>query len=196
MDPFIRIEGRAYPLGRPNIDTDTIIAAKWLKTISRKGLGKAAFETVRSEPGNVFNDPRFKDAPIIIAGENFGCGSSREHAAWAMIDMGIRVIIAPSFSDIFAGNAFRNGILTVTLSEDQVNCLLRAAEQQPITVDLETCTIATPSDWYRFEIEPFRQDCLLKGFDEIAITLELDVTIAVYEAQRELDTPWIFRKVI
>ena len=113
MKAIRRVVGRAYPLGRKNVDTDVIIAARHLKTIKRAGLGQHAFETIRAESGNVFADPAYAGAPILIAGDNFGCGSSREHAAWALVDMGISAVIAPSFSDIFSGNAFKNGILTV-----------------------------------------------------------------------------------
>src|SRR3546814_751182 len=111
MDAVSTVEGRAYPFGMKNVDTDMIIAAKWLKTISRSGLGKGAFEALRQDPENVFDNPAYAGAPIIIAGDNFGCGSSREHAAWALADMGVKAVIAPSFSDIFSGNAFKNGIL-------------------------------------------------------------------------------------
>ena len=113
MDAVSTVEGRAYPFGMKNVDTDMIIAAKWLKTISRSGLGAGAFEGLRQDPDNVFDNPEYRGAPILIAGDNFGCGSSREHAAWALIDMGVKAVIAPSFSDIFSGNAFKNGILTV-----------------------------------------------------------------------------------
>ena len=113
MEPIQQVSGRAYPWGAKNIDTDIIIPAHWLKTTTREGLGKGAFESVRAVPGNLFDDPRYAGAPILVAGENFGCGSSREHAAWALADMGIKAVIAPSFSDIFSGNAFKNGIVTV-----------------------------------------------------------------------------------
>lgn len=189
MQPIATVEGRAYPLGRANIDTDIIIPAHWLKTVSREGLGRGAFETIRAEPGNVFDHPRFAGAPILIAGENYGCGSSREHAAWAMADLGIRVVIAPSFSDIHAGNAFKNGILTVVLPQPQVDRLMAVAQDHPITVDLESCTVTTPfQDRFAFTIDPFRRDCLLKGLDEIGITLEMDAAIAAHEATQ---APWI-----
>ncbi len=166
------IEGKAYPLGRPNIDTDVIIPAHHLKTITREGLGQFAFETLRAEPGNVFDDPAYAGAPILIAGDNYGCGSSREHAAWAMADMGLQAVIAPSFSDIHAGNAFKNGILTVVLPQAQVDRLLEVAKEHPIAIDLESQTVTTPyQDRFRFEIDPFRKECLLKGLDEIGITL-------------------------
>ncbi|NIJ31879.1 3-isopropylmalate dehydratase small subunit [Sphingomonas oligoaromativorans] len=192
MQAIDTIEGKAYPLGRPNIDTDIIIPAHWLKTVTREGLGKGAFETIRAEPGNVFDDERYKGAPILIAGDNYGCGSSREHAAWAMADMGIRAVIAPGFSDIHAGNAFKNGILTVVLPQEEVDRLMEVAKDHPISIDLEHQTVTTPyQDRFRFEIDPFRKDCLLKGLDEIGITLELDAAIAAHEAKAHLDTPWV-----
>jgi 3-isopropylmalate/(R)-2-methylmalate dehydratase small subunit len=192
MQAIDTIEGKAYPLGRPNIDTDIIIPAHWLKTVTREGLGKGAFETIRAEPGNVFDDERYKGAPILIAGDNYGCGSSREHAAWAMADLGIRAVIAPSFSDIHAGNAFKNGILTVVLPQEQVDRLLEVAQEHPIAIDLDAQTVTTPyQDRFRFEIDAFRKDCLLKGLDEIGITLELDTAIAAHEAKAHVETPWV-----
>ena len=130
MEPVSTIEGRAIPLGAKNVDTDVIIPAHWLKTVTREGLGKGAFESLRGQPGNPFDDPDFAGAPILIAGDNFGCGSSREHAAWALLDLGIRAVIAPSFSDIFAGNAFKNGILAVSLPQEQVDRLLEVARTE------------------------------------------------------------------
>ena len=127
MKAVSTIEGRAIPLGLKNIDTDVIIPAHWLKTVSREGLGEGAFETIRATPGNPFDVEDFAQAPILIAGDNFGCGSSREHAAWAMLDMGLAAVIAPSFSDIFAGNAFKNGILAVELPQEHVDRLLEVA---------------------------------------------------------------------
>ena len=192
MQAIDTIEGKAYPLGRPNIDTDIIIPAHWLKTVTREGLGKGAFETIRAEPGNVFDDPRYKGAPILIAGDNYGCGSAREHAAWAMADMGIRAVIAPGFSDIHAGNAFKNGILTVVLPQEQVDRLLEVAKEHPIAIDLDAQTVTTPyQDRFRFEIDAFRKDCLLKGLDEIGITLELDAAIAAHEAKMHAEAPWV-----
>jgi len=186
------IEGKAYPLGRPNIDTDVIIPAHHLKTITREGLGQFAFETLRAEPGNVFDDPAYAGAPILIAGDNYGCGSSREHAAWAMADMGLQAVIAPSFSDIHAGNAFKNGILTVVLPQAQVDRLLEVAKEYPIAIDLEAQTVTTPyQDRFHFEIDPFRKDCLLKGLDEIGITLGMDEAIVAHEARMHAETPWV-----
>jgi 3-isopropylmalate/(R)-2-methylmalate dehydratase small subunit len=192
MEPVRRVEGRAIPFGRSNVDTDVIIPAHWLKTVTRDGLGRGAFETVREDPTNVFDDPEFAAAPILIAGDNFGCGSSREHAAWALLDLGIHAVIAPSFSDIFAGNAFKNGILAVALPADQVARLLEVAQTDPIAVDLENQTVTTPfQDRFGFEIDPFRKHCLLEGLDEIGLTLERDAAIADYEARQAAELPWL-----
>ena len=172
MKAVSTIEGRAIPLGLKNIDTDVIIPAHWLKTVSREGLGKGAFETIRAAPDNPFDVEDFAHAPILIAGDNFGCGSSREHAAWAMLDMGLTAVIAPSFSDIFAGNAFKNGILAVELPQEQVDRLLEVAKDQPIAIDLENQVVTTPfQDRFTFQIDPFRKRCLLEGLDEIGLTL-------------------------
>lgn len=192
MEPVTAVSGRAYPLGRKNIDTDVIIPAHYLKTISRAGLGKGAFETVRAEPGNVFDDPEYAGAPIIIAGDNFGCGSSREHAAWALGDMGVSAVIAPSFSDIFSGNAFKNGIVTVVLPQAAVDRLLEVARTHPITIDLESQTVTTPfQDRFEFQIDPFRRDCLMNGLDEIGLTLARDRQIAAFEQGMVRERPWL-----
>lgn len=181
-----RIEGRAYPFGRRNVDTDVIIPAAHLKTITRAGLGQHAFETVRAEPGNVFDDQAYAGAPVLIAGDNFGCGSSREHAAWALADMGIGAVIAPSFSDIFSGNAFKNGIAAVVLSQAAVDRLLEVARDHAVTVDLETMSVTTPlQDRFPFEMDPFRRQCLIEGLDEIGLTLASTGAIAAYEAESE-----------
>ena len=192
MQPIDRVEGRAIPFGRKNVDTDIIIPPQWLKTISREGLGKGAFETVRAEPGNVFDDPEFAGAPILIAGDNFGCGSSREHAAWALTDLGITAVIAPSFSDIFSSNAFKNGILTVVLPQDAVDRLMEVAATDPIHIDLESQTVTTPfQDRFTFEIDPFRKMCLLEGLDEISLTEKSDAAIDDYEKKLAQDRPWL-----
>jgi 3-isopropylmalate/(R)-2-methylmalate dehydratase small subunit len=192
MEPISTIEGRAYPLGRKNVDTDVIIPAAYLKTISRAGLGRGAFETIRAEPGNVFDDPEYEGAPIIIAGDNFGCGSSREHAAWALGDMGVQAVIAPSFSDIFSGNAFKNGIVTVVLPQAAVDRLLEVAKTHPINVDLENQVVTTPfQDRFAFEIDPFRKHCLVQGLDEIGLTLAMDRRIADFETSMRADRPWL-----
>ena len=194
MDPVKQVEGRAVPFGRSNVDTDLIIPARWLKTVTREGLGRGAFEAVRADPDNLFDNPEFKGAPIVIAGDNFGCGSSREHAAWALLDMGVKAVIAPSFSDIFSGNAFKNGILTVVLPQAQVDRLMEVAETDPITIDLEHQTVTTPfQDRFTFEIDPFRKHCLLGGLDEVAITMESGAAIAGYEARMARDKPWLAR---
>jgi 3-isopropylmalate/(R)-2-methylmalate dehydratase small subunit len=184
MTPFLTVTGRAYPLGLRNIDTDVIIGARHLKTIRRAGLGQHAFEVLRAEPGNVFDDPEYAGAPILIAGDNFGCGSSREHAAWALADLGVRAVIAPSFSDIFSGNAFKNGIAAVVLPQPAVDRLLEAARDHPITVDLETMTVTTPfQDRFEFQLDAFRRECLLGGLDEIALTLASEAAIRAFEVR-------------
>ena len=186
------VEGRAYPWGAKNIDTDIIIPAHWLKTITRAGLGRGAFESVRAEPGNIFDDPAYAGSPILIAGDNFGCGSSREHAAWAMADLGIRAVIAPSYSDIFSGNAFKNGLLAIVLPQEAVDRLLEVAKTDPIHIDLETQTVTTPfQDRFTFEIDPFRKHCLMNGVDEIGLTLKSDSAIAAHETKIAAQQPWL-----
>ncbi|WP_174293892.1 3-isopropylmalate dehydratase small subunit [Alteripontixanthobacter muriae] len=192
MQPVSTIEGRAIPFGRKNVDTDVIIPAHWLKTISRDGLGAGAFETIRAEPGNIFDDPQFAGAPILIAGDNFGCGSSREHAAWAMLDLGIRAVIASSFSDIFAGNAFKNGILAVELPQAEIDRLLEVAETDPIAIDLGSQTVTTPfQDRFAFAIDPFRKHCLAEGLDETGLTLARSEAITAYENRQLAEMPWL-----
>ena len=192
MNPVDRIEGRAYPWGAKNVDTDVIIPAHWLKTISRAGLGRGAFETVRADPGNIFDDTRYAGAPILIAGDNFGCGSSREHAAWALADMGVKAVIAPSFSDIFSGNAFKNGILTVVLPQEAIDRLVEVAKTDPVHIDLDHQTVTTPfQDRFAFEIDPFRKHCLMEGLDEIGLTLDLGDRIGDYEAKQARDLAWL-----
>ncbi|SFJ18865.1 3-isopropylmalate/(R)-2-methylmalate dehydratase small subunit [Sphingomonas sp. NFR04] len=192
MEPIQQVSGRAYPWGAKNIDTDIIIPAHWLKTTTREGLGKGAFESVRAEPGNLFDDSRYAGAPILVAGENFGCGSSREHAAWALADMGIQAVIAPSFSDIFSGNAFKNGIVTVVLPQEAIDRLVQVATANNITVDLETMTVTTDfQDRFAFELDPFRRDCLMQGLDEIGMTLAQDTAISKFESAVAHERPWI-----
>ena len=192
MQPVTTVSGTAYPWGAKNIDTDIIIPAHWLKTITRSGLGRGAFETVRAQPGNVFDDPRYAGAPILIAGDNFGCGSSREHAAWALADLGVKAVIAPSFSDIFSGNAFKNGIVPVVLPQEAVDRLVEVAKEQPITVDLETMTVTTPyQDRFAFHLDPFRRRCLMEGLDEVGLTLARDTAISKFEGAVEQSRPWI-----
>ena len=194
MEPINHVHGRAIPFGRKNVDTDVIIPAHWLKTVTRDGLGRGAFEAVRKEPGNVFEDPTFARAPILIAGDNFGCGSSREHAAWALLDMGVTCVIAPSFSDIFSGNAFKNGILAVVLPQEQIDRLLEVAQTEAIDIDLETQTVTTPfQDRFAFQIDPFRKHCLLEGLDEVGLTLARGEAIDAYEARANADLPFLAR---
>ncbi len=193
MEPISRVKGRAIPFGAKNVDTDIIIPAKWLKTITREGLGEGAFETIRENPDNVFDDPAYKGAPILIAGDNFGCGSSREHAAWAIGDLGIRAVIAPSYSDIFSGNAVKNGILPIVLPQEAVDRLLEVArEGHEIDIDLETQTVTTPfQDRFAFEIDPFRKHCLIGGLDEVSLTLESDAAISTFESRRAASHGWL-----
>ena len=197
MNPVSTISGKAYPFGLKNVDTDVIIPAAWLKTISRTGLGKGAFEALRMEPDNLFDSAPYAGSPILIAGDNFGCGSSREHAGWALADMGITAVIAPSFSDIFSGNAFKNGLLTVVLPQEAVDRLLQVAQENPdlpdpIHIDLENQVVTTPfQDRFTFEIDPFRKHCLLNGLDEIGITLASSDAISAYEAKLAAEKPWL-----
>ena len=192
MEPLREVEGRAIPFGLANIDTDVIIPAKWLKTITRDGLGRGAFETLRADPDNLFDSATFKGSPILLAGDNFGCGSSREHAAWALLDLGIRAVIAPSFSDIFSGNAFKNGILTVVLPQAAIDRLMAVAATDPVHIDLAAQTITTRfQDRFTFEIDPFRKACLLGGLDEVGLTMARDAAITAYEQSARANMPWL-----
>ena len=192
MKAINHVAGRAIPFGRKNVDTDVVIPAHWLKTISREGLGQGAFEAVRKEPGNVFDDPEYAGAPILIAGDNFGCGSSREHAAWALLDMGITCVIAPSFSDIFSGNAFKNGILTVAVPQAAIDRLMEVAKTDPIDIDLSTQSVTTRfQDRFTFEIDPFRKHCLLEGLDEVGLTLKQDREITAHEQRARAALPFL-----
>ena len=181
MNPVSLVHGRAYPLGRDNIDTDLIIGAEHLKTVSRSGLGRFAFETLRSAPGNLFDNPAFARAPILIAGANFGCGSSREHAVWALDDLGVRAVVAAGFSDIFAANAYKNGIVTVEVDPADVERLMAVALTAAITVDIQSMTVSALDVQVAFSLDPFRRDCLLRGLDEIALTLVREGAIRSYE---------------
>ena len=197
MQPVTTIEGRAYPFGRSNVDTDVIIPAKWLKTVTRAGLAKGAFETVRAESGNVFDDPAFVGSPILIAGDNFGCGSSREHAAWALDDMGIKAVIAPSFSDIFSGNAYKNGIVAVVLPQASIDRLLEVAKTDPIYIDLEAQTVTSRfQDRFSFEIDPFRKKCLIEGTDEIGLTIASASRIDAFEKAAQAARPWMNKRMV
>lgn len=192
MEPISKVEGRAYPLGLKNVDTDIIIPAEWLKTISRAGLGKGAFQSLRAVTGNVFDDPEYAGAPILLAGDNFGCGSSREHAAWALADMGIKAVIAPSFSDIFSSNAFKNGILTVVLPQEAIDRLMEVAATDPIHINLAEQSVTTQfQDRFSFEIDPFRKNCMAQGLDEVGLTMAMGDKIKSYEDKVAAAWPWL-----
>lgn len=184
--------GIVAPLDRANVDTDQILPKQFLKRIERTGFGPFLFyDWARRPDGNknpdfVLNDPRYHSATILATGRNFGCGSSREHAPWALLDSGFRAILAPSFADIFATNCFKNGLLTVVLPEVQVQTILRRAAQMPayrLAIDLESCTVRDEHGFAAaFEIDSFQRECLLHGLDEIALTLQQEAAIAAYEA--------------
>ena len=195
MEPFISVTGTVAPLDRVNADTDQIIPKQFLKRIERTGFGKFLFFDWRyledgetPNPDFELNRPEYRDAPILVAGKNFGCGSSREHAPWALHDYGFRALVAPTFADIFYNNCFKNGILPVTLPEDTVNQLLARASQNPgyaLTVDLESQTVSDAQGFsVHFTVDPFRRELLLKGLDDIGLTLEHEADITDYEARR------------
>ena len=182
MKAFHRTTGRVAVLDRSDVDTDQIIPKQFLKRIERTGYGEFLFFDWRKDPAFELNDPAVAGAKILIAGANFGCGSSREHAAWALQDYGFEVVIAPSFGDIFASNAFQNGLVLVTLPSEQIRPLIASAE---LTVDLEDQTISTPSgETITFEFDSFRRHCLLNGLDDIALTLEHGNEIDAFESAR------------
>ena len=192
MQPFHTLTGVAVPYGAENVDTDAIIPSRFLKTVARAGLGAGAFAVLREDPDNIFDTPRNSGAPVLIAGDNFGCGSSREHAPWALADMGFRVVIAPSFADIFAGNAFKNGMLLVVLPQEQVDRLMEVAATEPLTIDLENQVVTTPyQDRFTFAVDPFRKHCLLGGLDEIGLTLAMGSDITAYESRLATSKPWV-----
>lgn len=202
MDKFTKLSAVAAPLPMANIDTDMIIPQKHLKTIKRTGLGIYAFSNIRyHDDGSeredfVLNQPAYRQAEILVTGENFGCGSSREHAPWALKDFGIKCVIAPSFADIFYGNCFKNGILPITLPQETIDLLLDDAGRGAnaiITIDLEKQEVSGPDGGkVYFEIDPYRRHCLLNGLDDIGLTLQKKDTIADYEAQKRLSQPWLF----
>jgi len=201
MDRFTALTGIAAPLPLINVDTDMIIPKQFLKTIRRSGLGVNLFDEMRYDPdGNeipdfVLNRPQYRNAEILVAGDNFGCGSSREHAPWAIKDFGIRCVIAPSFADIFYNNCFKNGILPVTLPQEQVDVLMEDAERgenAQITVDLESQTvIGSDGQVFEFEVDAFRKRCLLEGLDDISLTMEKADAIDSYEARAAQARPWV-----
>ena len=201
MDAFTTLTGRAAPLDLPNIDTDMIIPKQFLKTIKRTGLSEGLFYEMRyDEAGTKIEDfvlhkPAYQQSEILVAGDNFGCGSSREHAPWALLDFGIRCIIAPSFADIFYNNCFKNGILPIRLPEEQVRELMEVAQdaENSVTIDLNTQVIRAHNKEYGFELDPFRKKCLLEGLDDIGLTLEKKAHIDNYESDRASTTPWMFK---
>jgi 3-isopropylmalate/(R)-2-methylmalate dehydratase small subunit len=201
MEPFITLTGVAAPLNMINVDTDMIIPKQYLKTVHRTGLGKALFDEMRHNPDGsekpdfVLNRPAYRGAKILVTGENFGCGSSREHAPWALLDFGIRCVIAPSFADIFYGNCFKNGILPIKLPQAEVDKLMDDAGRGAnavISIDLEKQEIKGPDGGtIRFEIDPFRKQCLLNGWDDIGLTMRAAGKIDNFEEARQLSAPWL-----
>jgi 3-isopropylmalate/(R)-2-methylmalate dehydratase small subunit len=200
MEKFTILTGVAAPLPMTNVDTDMIIPKQFLKTIHREGLGKSLFfehrfdDAGQEKPGFVLNKPPYRQARILIARENFGCGSSREHAPWALEDFGIRCIIAPSFADIFYNNCFLNGMLPIKLPEEQVEALLAEAEGGAFTIDLPNQKIVRPNGaTMGFEIDPFFKTCLIEGLDEIGLTLQKSPFIREYETRQRASQPWLWR---
>jgi 3-isopropylmalate/(R)-2-methylmalate dehydratase small subunit len=201
MEKFTKLTATAAPLPMVNVDTDKIIPKQFLKTIARTGLARGLFYDLRYDeagnpkPGFVLDQPAYAGARILVTGENFGCGSSREHAPWALLDAGIRCVIAPSFADIFYNNCFKNGILPIVLPQEQVDLLMDDAERGAnavLTVDLEAQTITGPDGGcVSFEIDPFRKRCLLEGLDEIGLTLEKAGRIDDFEESRRATQPWL-----
>ncbi|SFT85005.1 3-isopropylmalate dehydratase small subunit [Halomonas saccharevitans] len=212
MNKFVRAEGLVAPLDRANVDTDLIIPKQFLKSIKRTGFGVNLFDELRyldeGQPGQdvthrpinpdfVLNQPRYQGASVLLARRNFGCGSSREHAPWALEDFGFRVVIAPSFADIFYNNAFKNGLLLVPLPEETVDRLfaeVEASEGYRLDVDLEHQRVITPSgEILEFEVDAFRKHCLLEGLDDIGITLKDEDAIRAFEEKHRVARPWLFR---
>ncbi|WP_306154688.1 3-isopropylmalate dehydratase small subunit [Roseovarius sp. MMSF_3281] len=201
MEKFEKLTGVAAPMPLINVDTDMIIPKQFLKTIKRSGLGKNLFDEMRFDddgneiPDFVLNKPQYREAEILVAGDNFGCGSSREHAPWAIKDFGIRCVIAPSFADIFYNNCFKNGILPIALPQEQVDVLMKDAEKGSnarMIVDLEAQTVTTSDgEEIAFEIDSFKKHCLLEGLDDIALTLEKASAIDSFEQQATNARPWV-----
>ncbi|HEY8555272.1 MAG TPA: 3-isopropylmalate dehydratase small subunit [Burkholderiales bacterium] len=211
MQKFETLTGLVAPIDRPNVDTDAIIPKQYLKSIKRTGFGPNLFDDWRyldpGEPGMdhskrrlnpdfVLNQPRYQGAQILLVRDNFGCGSSREHAPWALLDYGIRALIGPSYADIFYGNSLKNGLLPVVLAPEVIDRLFEETLATPgyaLTIDLPAQTVTTPDGTvFRFEIDPFRKRCLLQGLDEIGLTLEHADAIRAYEARRRREAPWLF----
>ncbi|HUT49543.1 MAG TPA: 3-isopropylmalate dehydratase small subunit [Alphaproteobacteria bacterium] len=202
MDKFTSLRGVAAPLPMINVDTDAIIPKQFLKTLTRKGLGKHLFTEMRyaddgSEiPDFVLNKEPYRKAAILVAGENFGCGSSREHAPWSLLDFGIRCVIAPSFADIFFNNCLKNGVLPIVLPQEQIDALMEDAEKGAnaiVTVDLESQEITRPDgQTIAFEVDSFRKHCLLNGLDDVGLTMEKAATVDTYENRQKVEQPWLY----
>ena len=202
MEPFRQLRGVAAPLDMINVDTDMIIPKQFLKTVKRTGLGKALFHEMRSHPDGsenpdfMLNKPAYKNAQILVTGANFGCGSSREHAPWALLQYGFQVVIAPSFADIFFTNSFKNGLLLIQLESRIVDRLFKEAGATPgyrLAVDLEQQSVTTPGgEVFKFEIDPFRKHSMMNGLDEIGLTLQHADKIKTFEANRRNEQPWLF----
>jgi len=198
---LVKITSIATPFGQANVDTDIIMPSEYLKTTKRTGLGIHAFESVRYDAdGNltgeaVFDQAQYADSEILVAGDNFGCGSSREHAPWAIDDLGYRVIIAPSFADIFNGNCFKNGILTIALPQEQVDQLIEDGENlSPITIDLERQVVERGNkESFSFDYNPVQKNMLMNGLDEIGVTLQNSADIDAFEARQRAEQPWLYR---
>ncbi len=202
MDKFTTLTAVAAPLPMVNIDTDKIIPARYLKTIKRSGLGEGLFRDLRFGKGGektdfVLNQPAYAKAQVLVVGDNFGCGSSREHAPWALLDFGIRCVIGTSFADIFHNNCFKNGILPIVLPKEEVDKLMDYAERganATITIDLEAQTIQGPDGGtIHFDVDPWRKHCLLNGLDDIGLTLEKASAIDAFEAKQQQSEPWLQR---
>jgi 3-isopropylmalate/(R)-2-methylmalate dehydratase small subunit len=201
MQKFTTLSGVAAPLNMINVDTDKIIPKQHLKTIARTGLGKALFDEMRylndgsENPDFVLNKPAYRKAKILVAGDNFGCGSSREHAPWALLDFGITCVISTSFADIFYNNCFKNGVLPIKLPQADVDKLMDDAQRGAnavVTIDLEKQEITGPDGGsIKFDIDPFRKHCLLNGLDDIGLTLQKEKSIDDFEAKRKLAQPWL-----
>jgi 3-isopropylmalate/(R)-2-methylmalate dehydratase small subunit len=194
MEPIKTIKAQAMPLNRADVDTDQIIPAKYLKLVERTGFGRFLFDSWRKDESFVLNDPAYANAHVLIAGPNFGCGSSREHAPWALEDYGFKAVIAPSFADIFRNNCAKIGLLLITLRPDEVDILMQAAEQKPesiVTIDLESQSVKLGGEEWsmHFDIDPFLKHCLLNGLDDISLTLQSEDTISKFEASRPAFLP-------
>ena len=201
MQPFTTLTSTPAPLKVINVDTDMIIPKQYLKTIKRTGLGTALFSEMRykedgsENPDFVLNQPAYRKAEILVAGDNFGCGSSREHAPWALLDFGIRCVISTSFADIFFNNCFKNGILPIVMPQEVVDVLMEDARKGAnarMTVDLENLTVTTSDGQsFAFELDPFRRHCLLNGLDDIGLTMEKSAAIDTFETQMAQSRPWV-----